>query len=417
MNLDDKFKGLSIRDPKFDIFFIYKTNSETSTWVKETCKDLERIHIVTGYHEKDFLPGREIPESITTCLKQSKHVGVVITPEFGRSHWCRYDMHKALIGVMNSNERRILPLFLNLTNFKEQFPEELENYSGLDVSGPRELWWHKLVTAIKVSNPGNVQTIQYHLHKLTEAIVAAGVETAIHTSDLLSRSPLGSLEGQVGRSCVQEILLSTCGIVFRTGSVKFDFAKLFPNNVGDSKIWSLQSVFNEACTERSLLACLQCSNNEERVKTFTPECEMKFYGINGVDHMKLSLAFNNRQEIHFNFMSERVFTVSNEDTTSVVRRLSQSECNIHFRSKHSQKIKRRFPVGRLSKHFSRGAKNYRNYRKVLFKFPGNRISGRYTFYRDNFRSPNSSGLNQEVSDNEVFLLVQNFNNSHKALIF
>ena len=130
----------------FDAFFIYKTNMETGKWIKRTCDRLEQANFRCGYHERDFKAGMTKSENIRQCIKHSKKIVVLVTPEFKDSVWCKYDLD-ITVRPEKLNEGRVIPLYMNLTS-KDQIPDSLEVYTALDVSAEQDEWWDKFDHAV-----------------------------------------------------------------------------------------------------------------------------------------------------------------------------------------------------------------------------------------------------------------------------
>ncbi|KAK3103597.1 hypothetical protein FSP39_020433 [Pinctada imbricata] len=402
LNQERKIDSLPLRQYHFDIYFIYETNQHTSTWVRNTCKALERDNIVGGYHERDFIPGSPVTENIKNCFKLSKHFGVLLTPGFNESQFCKYEMRMALglkLESTESAERRIIPLCLSTD---VDVPDELQQFTELDVSGPQERWWNRLVSAIKEPKLDDsrkaIDVINEYLKVLTDMNMA----TVMKSLSILDKAPLASVQRQIGLPSIQNMLLHSVGINCTGKSVQIDFAKLFPNDVENTKLRELCSVFNEVCFDNDFQARLTVA--EEASESLTSECDLKFHGIRGFDHVKLSLSFRSKQKILITHNTGQVVSISHQNTSSALMFLAQLQCSVQLRSKMSKRIRLRFPPYRIKSHSTRRSKHYRNYRKILFKFPDNRVRGRYTYHRDSFRE--DQGQRHIRTDNEKFLLVQ-----------
>ena len=162
-------KRFTESDNKFDIFFIYKTEAKACKLVRDIWKKLDKKEIVCGFHEKDFIPGVTISENIVQCVKRSRKIAVIITPEFKESEWCKYDLDIALNDKIKSGESLIIPLHLNLTD-QEQIPDALQIFTVLDVSGEIEEWWEQFIQAVDHSKENSIQRMEYHAKELLRLI-------------------------------------------------------------------------------------------------------------------------------------------------------------------------------------------------------------------------------------------------------
>ena len=127
-----------------DVFFIYKYNTKTKKWVSETCACLKRNKILCGSHEIIGLPKLQ---NIVQSIRLSKAIAVLITPDFNEGEWNKYKLYLALNFKIPLKNSKIIPLYLNST--ENDIPHSIRHYHGLDVSGDRNEWWHKLVKALE----------------------------------------------------------------------------------------------------------------------------------------------------------------------------------------------------------------------------------------------------------------------------
>ena len=152
-------------DYKFDLFFIYKSEAQAPEWVHDTCSRLEELGKVCGYHERDFRVGVAISDNTVQCVRTSRKIVVIITPQFKESEWCKYDLGIALDEKIHFGGTRIIPVFLNITA-QEQIPHALRIFTGLDVSGKPEEWWQKFMKTVVESTEDPSLLMEYHAKKL-----------------------------------------------------------------------------------------------------------------------------------------------------------------------------------------------------------------------------------------------------------
>lgn len=100
---------------------------EDNTWVLELIDTLEADGYKTLHHERDFTPGRYIPEMIAEGIEKSKRILCVLSPSFVASPWCSFEFVSVLNEDINKRERRLILVV------KEDVPQDelsfsLQNY-------------------------------------------------------------------------------------------------------------------------------------------------------------------------------------------------------------------------------------------------------------------------------------------------
>ncbi|XP_041349531.1 toll-like receptor 2 [Gigantopelta aegis] len=81
---------------KFDAFV--SIDSHDMDWMMtEACSFLENdLGLKLCIHRRDFEGAKMIIDNIMDCMEQSKKTILVVSNDFARSHWCRYEVQLAL---------------------------------------------------------------------------------------------------------------------------------------------------------------------------------------------------------------------------------------------------------------------------------------------------------------------------------
>ena len=393
MSIIHRFNSLSLNavypdddDYTFDAFFIYKTDKETSSWVQETCRELQSIGIECGYHERDFKVGTTIPENMNQVIKKSRKIVIVLTPGFNKSRWCHYDLTRTLDdAISKGREDRLIPLFLNVT--EDDIPPELgRSITGLDVSGNREDWWDRLVLALNGSSEDETQAICNHYRRFRRALAASSFTSALASANMLQGSTVSDLQYQIGPEHIRDVALKSVGVNIKQNALELDFAKLFPTCNALSKLHPLKEVFRELCTSRNVSAALCSTDNDRNNCVFTPDSEMKIYGINDVADLKLTVSFASTKQVCLYYGTREIVNISLQSKSDTTTKAAVNATHLQLRSKRSQKLRYRLMQTNVQKNPLRGCRNYRNYRKLHVRFPDSILSTRYTFSLQNFLS-------------------------------
>ena len=296
---------------QFDVFFIYKTEIQTSKWVRDTCRDLERMHIVCGYHERDFKIGKEIPENIIHSIKTSKKIAIVLTPEFNSSEWCKFDLTQTLRQKVPCGGDTIIPLFLNIC--EDDIPTHLAGYTGLDVSGKREEWWDRLVKTLDDSNEDETQMIYYHFQKLEKAIASATLASTAKVIDLLQDSASTHVQRQCGTEYTRGMLLNAIGIEVNLRKLRFDVGALSKEFTEESKLIMLTDIFNKHCASKNIHAELCRKMLTGDSNSFPPEDAISVKVPNGRGNAEVSFWIWGQLDIYLGFACRfsRSFNVCN----------------------------------------------------------------------------------------------------------
>lgn len=159
MSPDDKLDHVAYER---DAFICY--NSSDRVWVCNVLlKRLENSHISTIIHQRDFLPGSILEESIRESIDKCRYTVLILSPDFLSSNWCLLEMHIARRRSHNQRRKFIVPIILR------EFPMSKLSRTLVDIlqksylkwsDNPDEQvdFWDKLVTKLK--RGGNIKPLK-----------------------------------------------------------------------------------------------------------------------------------------------------------------------------------------------------------------------------------------------------------------
>jgi toll-like receptor 2 len=97
---------------KYDAFVSYA--DEDMPFVQKLVSQLEAEgDLSLCIHHRDFVPGYNIAENIITAVNRSRKTIVVLSPNFVKSEWCKYELHIAKMEEIYSRDDEAV-LFLIL---------------------------------------------------------------------------------------------------------------------------------------------------------------------------------------------------------------------------------------------------------------------------------------------------------------
>ena len=159
-SITDKNKDLSIRnllksELKFGkanhIFVCY--HSETSRTfaktIQSSLKDAFGNELVICNHEDDFIPGFSILQNITTTIRESIKVVLILSEAFISSSWCSFEAEYTLSLKLDMKESKtIIPLYTDNYSLINK-PTFLKPFSVIDctVEEP-DIWYPELIEGL-----------------------------------------------------------------------------------------------------------------------------------------------------------------------------------------------------------------------------------------------------------------------------
>jgi hypothetical protein len=159
MSITDINKDMSIRnllksELKFGkashIFVCY--HSDTSrTFAKTIQSSLMAAfgnELVICNHEDDFIPGCSILQNITTTIRESIKVVLILSEAFINSSWCSFEAEYTLSLKLNMKESKtIIPLYTDNYSLINK-PTFLKPFSAIDCTLSPDIWYPKLIEGL-----------------------------------------------------------------------------------------------------------------------------------------------------------------------------------------------------------------------------------------------------------------------------
>ena len=140
-------------------------NSNDRAWVcKELLTQLEDNQVSTIIHQRDFLPGSVLEESIRESIDKCRYTVLVLSPDFLSSNWCLLEMHLARRRGQCQCREVIVPIILRefpMSKLSPTLVDILKKKSYLkwsDSPDEQVLFWNKLITKLK--RGGNIKPLE-----------------------------------------------------------------------------------------------------------------------------------------------------------------------------------------------------------------------------------------------------------------
>ncbi len=151
-------RSASDRNPDqyvFDAFLVYNTNDRL--WVHDILtKTLENEHhLKLCVHYRNFIPGRDIADTIVESIEKSRKTVLVLSPNFLRSNWCHYEFRMARqVFVEQGREDMVLILLQSVAGCTLSRPlslllQERTYVEWTDDPDGQRLFWSQLRAALE----------------------------------------------------------------------------------------------------------------------------------------------------------------------------------------------------------------------------------------------------------------------------
>ena len=145
-----------------DAFICY--SSSDRAWVcNELLIRLADGHVSTIIHQRDFLPGSVLEDSIRESIDKCRYTVLILSPDFLSSNWCRLEMHLAR-GRSDSRGRDVIvPIILREFPMSKLSPTlvailEKSYLKWGDNPEEQAQFWDKLITKLK--RGGNIKPME-----------------------------------------------------------------------------------------------------------------------------------------------------------------------------------------------------------------------------------------------------------------
>ncbi|XP_007478146.2 uncharacterized protein LOC103098388 [Monodelphis domestica] len=113
----------------YHLFVSY--SSLDSSWAHKFIEKLEADYsdLKICYHERDFLPGKNIIENMVDCIQQSQKMLLILSQDFVQSRWCLLEANLSVFRFC-MERKPVIPIMLKPC----QIPLHLNHLTYLDVS-------------------------------------------------------------------------------------------------------------------------------------------------------------------------------------------------------------------------------------------------------------------------------------------
>lgn len=163
----------------YHAFIIY--SQEDSKWVTgKLLPCLEEKHnFKCCVHYRDFAPGKPFEESMAESVYTSHKVIAVMSRNFFKSNYCRYELNIAKYRLLNKGDDSLIIIRIDNEDCGK-LPKELRKRNFIDFSDPfeRPLWEQKLLRFLNV---------QWEINQDCAVELSCEIENTDNSSALLPR--------------------------------------------------------------------------------------------------------------------------------------------------------------------------------------------------------------------------------------
>ncbi|KAM9066395.1 uncharacterized protein LOC111719385 [Sarcophilus harrisii] len=127
--------------------FFVSYSSLDSSWAHKFIRELETCYsgLKICYHERDFLPGKNIIENMVDCIQQSQKMLLILSQDFVQSRWCLLEANLSVFRYC-MERKPVIPIMLKPC----QVPLHLNHLTYLDVNDIS--FYEKVIKAICTPN-------------------------------------------------------------------------------------------------------------------------------------------------------------------------------------------------------------------------------------------------------------------------
>ncbi|XP_068927386.1 uncharacterized protein [Petaurus breviceps papuanus] len=127
--------------------FFVSYSSLDSSWAHKFIRKLETdfSDLKICYHERDFLPGKNIIENMVDCIQQSQKMLLILSQDFVQSRWCLLEANLSVFRYC-MERKPVIPIMLKPC----QIPLHLNHLTYLDVNDIS--FYEKVIKAICTPN-------------------------------------------------------------------------------------------------------------------------------------------------------------------------------------------------------------------------------------------------------------------------
>nr|WNA22118.1 Toll-like receptor 3 [Altica viridicyanea] len=162
------------REKLFDAFVSYSSKDEA--WVAEVLAPALEPHYKLCLHYRDFPVGAFLADTIVQAVESSKRTIMILSENFIKSEWCRFEFKSAHHQVLRDRRRRLIVILLGEVPHKDLDPDiRLYLKTNIYLQWGDKLFWEKLRYALP-DMPNNQRHINssvrnphvhHHVHRLS----------------------------------------------------------------------------------------------------------------------------------------------------------------------------------------------------------------------------------------------------------
>lgn len=150
-----QYKRLNYQEFDFDAFVAYHSNDRD--WlIKYLMPHLEsNLKLRLCVHERDFLPGNFIIDSIVENISQSRKIILILSNDFARSEWCQFEASQAYTRITTRDVTDVLVIRIeevphrHLTNTMISILETLVYIDWTNTDIGRKTFWRRIDESLK----------------------------------------------------------------------------------------------------------------------------------------------------------------------------------------------------------------------------------------------------------------------------
>lgn len=156
------------RDKLFDAFVSYSSKDET--WVAEVLAPALEPNYKLCLHYRDFPVGAFLADTIVQAVESSKRTIMILSENFIKSEWCRFEFKSAHHQVLRDRKRRLIVVLLGEVPQKDLDPDiRLYLKTNVYLQWGDKLFWEKLKYALpdipnNQRHRGSVRGLHVHHH-------------------------------------------------------------------------------------------------------------------------------------------------------------------------------------------------------------------------------------------------------------
>ncbi|CAH1173861.1 unnamed protein product [Phaedon cochleariae] len=159
------------REKLFDAFVSYSSKDEA--WVAEVLAPALEPNYKLCLHYRDFPVGAFLADTIVQAIESSKRTIMILSENFIKSEWCRFEFKSAHHQVLRDRRRRLIVILLGEVPHKDLDPDiRLYLKTNVYLQWGDKLFWEKLRYALpdvpnNQRHPGSMRTphVHHHVHR------------------------------------------------------------------------------------------------------------------------------------------------------------------------------------------------------------------------------------------------------------